>query len=123
MSARPCRVCASGDLNAAQLDPFDHDEHCSVSPVDWHACWDSDATVPYDDKYGFDLEESSPKENQQQLPSFWAAPDPRNTWKDETTGGDGSSENPFIFDPIVTKGAGSKETLLSSQQQAKTGCH
>ena len=120
MSARPC---ASGDLNAAQLDPFDHDEHCSVSPVDWHACWDSDATVPYDDKYGFDLEESSPKENQQQLPSFWAAPDPRNAWKDETTGGDGSSENPFIFDPIVTKGAGSKETLLSSQQQAKTGCH
>ena len=79
--------------------------------------------MPYDDKYGFDLEESSPKENQQQLPSFWAAPDPRNAWKDETTGGDGSSENPFIFDPIVTKGAGSKETLLSSQQQAKTGRH
>ena len=61
MPAEPCRVCASGDLNAAQLDPLDHDEHCSVSPVDW----DSDGTVPYDDKYGFDLEESSPKENQQ----------------------------------------------------------
>ena len=119
MSARPCRVCASGDLNAAQLDPFDHDEHCSVYPVDW----DSDATVPYDDKYGFDLEVSSPKENQQRVAPFWAAMDPQNTLKDETTGGDGSSENPFIFDPIVTKGAGSKETLLSSQQQAKTGCH